>query len=137
MEVKQVIVVRKDLNMRKGKLAAQVAHASVKSVMVLMQQSSVYRYNTLEYMEYKLTTFPHTALHEWLNGIFTKVVVGVDSEEELNEIYNKATENGVPVCMIIDNGRTEFHGVPTVTCIAVGPGYADDVDSVTGDLKLL
>ncbi|KKN36847.1 hypothetical protein LCGC14_0769370, partial [marine sediment metagenome] len=105
MEVimKQVIVIRKDLKMRRGKEIAQGCHACMKA--------------TLENMD-------HPDVKEWLNGIFKKVVVRVDSEEELLTIYQKALNANLVCSLIQDAGRTEFHGVPTYTTVAVGP--ADD-----------
>jgi PTH2 family peptidyl-tRNA hydrolase len=125
--VKQVIVMRTDLKMRKGKMVAQGAHASMKSVVkgLIKNQRGWYAF------------YPNKAMEEWISGIFTKICVGVGSEEELLEVYEAAKAADVPVCRIIDNGTTEFHGEPTLTCIAVGPAHAEDVDRVTGHLKLL
>lgn len=124
--IKQVIVVRKDLNMRKGKLAAQVAHASLK---VLLDESRVDN-DTL-----KLSL--DSSLREWINGIFTKVVVSVESEQELLEIYKQACIAGLRTALIIDSGKTEFNGIPTKTCCAIGPDDSDLIDKITRTLKLL
>lgn len=128
VESKQVIVMRKDLGMRKGKMISQGAHASLGSVLNLMRKSD-YKYE----IEFDKDSY----LDQWLNGIFTKVTVGVDSEEELIELYRKALEMGIPTILITDAGKTEFKGVPTKTCIAVGPFYKDKIDEITGHLKLL
>lgn len=126
--VKQVIVVRKDLNMRKGKLAAQVAHASMK---FLVDNNTSERPDTL-----LVELGPDEA--QWLfNGSFTKVVVGCSSEGELRDLLLKAELLGVNACHIIDSGKTEFKGEPTLTCAAFGPAPADEVDRVTGHLSLL
>lgn len=132
METKQVIVIRKDLKMRKGKMCAQAAHASMK---VLLD----YARNTLwgEYITINITTKEREPLHEWLKGAFTKVVVGCDSEEELLDIHKKAEELGVMRSLIQDAGRTEFHGESTYTAVAVGPDEVSKVDKITGHLKLL
>jgi PTH2 family peptidyl-tRNA hydrolase len=114
--MKQIIVMRKDLNMRTGKMIAQGAHASMKA--------------TLENLE-------HQNVKEWLSGPFTKIAVSVNSEEELFEIINKAKEAGLITALITDAGRTEFNGVPTNTCIAVGPASHEDLLPITGHLKLL
>ena len=128
MSVKQVIVVRKDLNMRKGKLAAQVAHASMK---VFFDKLTIYS----DYAIIKDITKP---MLEWMNyGPFVKIVVGVNSAEELFEIEKKASEAGIPNALIIDSGKTEFHGIPTATCIAIGPDEEEKIDAITGELKLL
>jgi PTH2 family peptidyl-tRNA hydrolase len=116
--VKQVIVMANYLNMRKGKMVAQGAHASMK---VLLD-----------------TPQPYPApMEEWLGGRFTKVVVRAESEEELLAVYTRAKEAGLPCALIQDSGATEFHGVPTHTAVAVGPDLAEKIDLVTGHLKLL
>lgn len=126
MEVKQVIVFRKDLNVRKGKLAAQVAHAAMKFLAdaVDEQAPAVIR---------KFTP----AEKAWLGGSFAKVVVYVESEQELLNLVAEAQRRGIEAHKIIDAGRTEFHGVPTLTCCAFGPDYCDVLDEITGKLKLL
>ena len=107
---------RTDLNMRKGKMCSQAAHASVKA--------------TIENLE-------HPCVKEWLNSAFTKVCVSVDSEEELWEISLAASHAGIITASIIDSGRTEFHDIPTFTCIAIGPALDEEIDKITGHLKLL
>ena len=125
---KQVIALRKDLNMRKGKMVSQGAHASMKAIL----DWSINDGNGL------LTELPvGSALESWINGLFTKICVSVDSEEELVELYNKAMEAGLMVSMITDAGLTEFNGVPTKTCIAIGPDWSDEIDPITKHLKLL
>lgn len=125
-EVKQVIVVRKDLNMRKGKIAAQAAHAAMKFLCDDL--------DTVGGLIVRPLSKPEKA---WLNGAFAKVVVYCESEQELLDLVAKAKVNGVTVKTIVDAGRTEFHGVPTLTCAAFGPDEVDRLDAVTGHLKLL
>jgi PTH2 family peptidyl-tRNA hydrolase len=128
MKSKQVIVMRKDLNMRKGKMIAQGAHASMKVLLdagVLAEDRG----------RFELSTWP--ALADWLGGRFAKICVSVDSEAELDAIVEKARAANVPVALIVDSGATEFHGVPTKTCCAVGPAWPDEIDAITGQLKLL
>lgn len=136
--IKQIIVVRKDLNMRKGKIASQCSHASMKVFFDRMEKhESPYEYNK--------TIFLHTFTPEmmtWLDwevGLqgFTKIVVSCNSEEELYELERKAKEAKIPNALIIDNGLTEFHGIPTPTCIAIGPDEAEKIDLITGGLPLL
>lgn len=124
-KVKQVIVMRKDLNMRKGKMVAQGAHASIAFL------SNRIRAN------FGLATPLTFAESEWINGSFFKVVVGVDSEKELLDILEKARTLGVECNLITDQGHTEFNGVPTNTCLALGPDYSSKIDTITGHLKLL
>jgi peptidyl-tRNA hydrolase, PTH2 family len=138
--VKQVIVVRKDLKMRKGKLAAQVAHASLGAILKLMDKRTVH---TLEFdgpiphYEYILKFDVDTPLDKWLNGIFTKIVVYVESEEELLKLTDEVSAAKLPFCLITDAGKTEFHGQPTVTCLAIGPSFATKIDTITGKLPLM
>lgn len=77
------------------------------------------------------------AMLEWLQGRFTKICVSVDSEAELHEIYGKAQEAGIPCYLIQDCGATEFGGVPTYTCCAIGPDQEEVINPITGHLKLL
>ncbi len=123
---KQVIVMRKDLGMRKGKMIAQGAHASLR---VLLERGGADgdRY-VIEMTD---------AMKAWMTGRFTKVCVSVDSEAALDDVLARAKAAGVPCALIVDAGQTEFHGVPTKTCCAVGPAWADEVDAVTGELPLL
>jgi PTH2 family peptidyl-tRNA hydrolase len=125
---KQVIVMRKDLGMRKGKMIAQGAHASLK---VLLDAGAPDPGGAA----FTIPLGP--ALSAWLGGRFTKVCVSVDSEAALDAIVARAQAVGVPCALIVDAGHTEFHGVPTKTCCAVGPAWADAVDEITGDLPLL
>ncbi len=133
---KQVIVMRKDLNMRKGKMIAQGAHASMK---VLLDRGALATDGPAGTGTGSATfTFTATpAMEAWLGGRFTKVCVSVTSEQELDDIAAKARAAGVPCAVIVDAGKTEFNGVPTKTCIAVGPAWAEDVDAITGALPLL
>ena len=73
----------------------------------------------------------------WFERGFAKVCVRARSEAELMEIYERAQRAGLEVHLITDSGRTEFHGVPTRTCLAVGPAEASAIDAITGHLELL
>jgi peptidyl-tRNA hydrolase, PTH2 family len=126
---KQVIVIRRDLRMRRGKEIAQGAHAATAWL--------------AERVLHGMTpngTVDHVALsaaeRSWLQSSVRKVTVKVNSEEELMAVYQAAIEAGLVVHMVTDRGLTEFGGVPTRTCLAVGPDYDDLVDPVTGDLEL-
>jgi PTH2 family peptidyl-tRNA hydrolase len=132
METKQVIVVRKDLNMRKGKLAAQVAHASMAFITRNLKEQT---YTDDNYVEARVYFNPEE--EDWLDNSFTKVVVGVDSEDELMSVVGEAIHAGLTANVIIDSGKTEFNGVRTITCAAIGPHDANKIDKITGDLKLL
>ena len=125
---KQVIVMRKDLGMRKGKMISQGSHASLGSVLKLMKKSNY---------KYELYFEKDSYLDQWLNGVFTKITLGVNSEEELIELHNKALEMNIPTVLITDSGKTEFHNIPTITCIAIGPYFSDEINKITSHLKLL
>lgn len=132
MEVKQVIVVRKDLNMRKGKLAAQVAHASLKVIIDRMCKENMQWWFEL----WRMIIDKDEPLYEWLHGSFTKIVLGVNSEKELMELYVEAQMAKLPHALIRDAAKTEFKD-PTYTALAIGPAEADKIDKITGGLKLL
>jgi PTH2 family peptidyl-tRNA hydrolase len=119
--LKQVIVFRQDLNMRKGKIAAQAAHASMA---VFFQRAATAGAS----MTIPLT--PEMSL--WSQGRFTKVVLSVTSEADLLKIHQTALLRGVPTALITDSGKTEFGGVPTRTTVAVGPATALEIDPITG-----
>ncbi len=123
---KQVIVLRKDLNMRKGKMVAQGAHASMS---VLLQR--------LEDQGATLVLAHDERLWPWLTGRFKKVVVSVSSEEELLSIHKQAQDKNVLCSLIRDAGLTEFAGVPTYTAVAVGPDKEEHINAITGHLPLL
>ena len=130
---KQVIVVRKDLNMRKGKIAAQVAHASLGAILKIMDS----KYDENGNCERKLKINKNSALDNWINGVFTKICVYVNSEEELLALYDKVKDTDIIHCLVRDNGLTEFHNVPTYTCLAIGADDNDKIDEITGGLPLL
>jgi len=131
-DIKQVIVIRKDLNMRKGKMCAQAAHASM-AVFTQHIHSNIYSYNlTMDKNDVK-----ESVMIQWLKSSFAKIVLYVNSEEELLELNKKAKLHGFKHALIKDNGTTEFNGVPTYTALAIGPDYSKKIDTLTGDLKLL
>lgn len=135
-EPKQVIVMRKDLNMRKGKQIAQGSHASLGVILHMMDKEESTHFDGVSPM----TTYTLHAtgyVREWLNKKFTKICVSVNSEAELLAVYEKAKEQGLPTVLITDSGLTEFGGVPTNTCIGIGPWRRDEIDEVTGHLPLL
>lgn len=143
--IKQVIAIRKDLNMRKGKMVAQGAHASMKVFFdraggVITSRKPIANdcMNGPSFVEkYRIEVSLTDKMKEWYEGIFAKVVVGVDSEDALLALAHKAHEAGIPYAVIEDAGRTEFHGEKTRTAVAIGPDDPDKIDKITGDLKLL
>lgn len=125
-EMKQMLVVRKDLNMRKGKIAAQCAHASLSILKNMMTPNG----------KVVLKSIPED-FKNWLFGLQTKICVSVSSEEELLEVYNKAKDAGLLCSLIRDAGKTEFNGIPTLTVAAIGPAKAEDLYKITDHLNLL
>lgn len=111
--MKQIIIVREDLLMPAGKLAAQVAHASV---------SCVLRSATED-------------INLWMRTGQAKCVLGVGSLKGLQKYARLAQEAGLNVSTITDEGRTVFVE-PTVTCCAIGPAPSEQIDAITGKLSL-
>lgn len=139
MGVKQVLVIRNDLGMRKGKMIAQGAHASLA---VFFDRIMLHNFSLLSPPPEKLTIYGTWSLKnesevEWIEGLFTKICVRVDSEKELLEIYQKAKESNLLCSLVTDAGKTEFNGVPTKTCCAIGPDEESKIDAITGHLRLL
>lgn len=139
-EPKQIIIIRKDLKMRRGKEVAQACHASMKVVLDAQYNGFI----SCRGSKYVLSDYYHLycdldlkPLIEWLGSSFTKICLCVNSLEELESMYKQAQDAKIPCAEIIDEGRTEFHGVPTKTCIAIGPYYPDEIDKITKHLKLL
>ena len=126
MEHKQTLVLRKDLNMRKGKMVAQGAHASLRAILQLGHRQQEGFVIPLD-----------ERLEPWLLGRFKKICVSVNSEAELLSVHEAARAAGLITALIQDAGLTEFGGVPTYTALAVGPDREDRVDAVTGTLPLL
>jgi PTH2 family peptidyl-tRNA hydrolase len=126
MEHKQVIVMRKDLNMRKGKLVAQGAHASMGAILGQMSRNG----DTL------VLDLNDKRLEPWVTGRFKKICVYVNSEQELIDVYNAAKAAGLICSLIEDAGLTEFNGVKTLTAVGVGPDREDKINAVTGHLPL-
>lgn len=132
--VKQVIVLRKDLHMRKGKMVAQGAHASVDAFLSMFTEKKKDGETT-----YTLHVKDDSMLSYWLDGTYTKICLYVESEEELTGLYEKIREEApqIPLALIEDMGLTEFHGQITKTAVGIGPYWADEIDCFTKNLKLL
>ena len=115
--IKQVIVVRQDLKMGKGKLAAQAAHAAVSAAERVRRSRSEW-------------------YQEWVATGQAKVVVKVDSLKDLLDVKAKCEAESLPTYLVEDRGLTQ---VPegTITCLGVGPAPSLKIDKITGSLKLL
>jgi PTH2 family peptidyl-tRNA hydrolase len=116
-EWKLVIVVRTDLGLSKGKLAVQVAHASVNCA---VQTRTTHR----------------KVYDEWYRGGQKKIVAKAASLRELHELKSMAEAKGLATSLVTDAGLTQ---VPpgTTTCLGIGPGRSNDIDPLTGHLGLL
>lgn len=142
--LKQIIVIRRDLKMRRGKEIAQGAHASMKwltkrlhpFIEEALEGGFLRRIFTVPMSFLRvLRTFSSVEL-AWMKSGFKKVTVIVKSEEELLEIHKKALEAGLESQLVQDSGKTEFGGVPTYTACGIGPDHADKINPITGHLKL-
>jgi len=114
--IKQVLIIRKDLHMRQGKAIVQGAHAALGAAWEIADNTNW-----------------HT---EWVNTGTTKICVYVESLVALQTLYDAAIKNALPCYLVTDAGRTEFKE-PTITCLAIGPAPADQIDILTKALPLL
>lgn len=111
---KQVILVRQDLKLPKGKLAVQVAHASVSA----MEKSS------------------KDIVNEWKSEGMKKVALKVKDEEELIHFLKLANNNKIITALITDAGKTTVEP-GTVTCLGLGPDKEEKLNKITGQLKMV
>lgn len=125
-ELKQVLVIRHDLKMRRGKSVSQGAHAS--GEFMREQILAVLRGEPLTLSADEIA---------WMTDGMAKITVRTDSFEQFEAIRDHALEIGLKVRQITDSGRTEFNGVPTITALAIGPDRSETIDKVTGGLTLL
>ncbi len=116
-ERKLVILMRNDLKMSKGKMAAQAGHAAV--VCALAAQKKDKR-----------------NFEAWMAAGQSKVVLRVDSERELFEFKAIAEAQGLTHSLVCDAGRTEI-APGTYTCLGIGPAAAADIDKLTGELRMM
>jgi len=130
-----VIVIRKDLKMRTGKACSQASHASMafitKSFLISQtvdSEGDPCFFACLAFTE---------EINHWLENSFRKICVYVNSEEELEAVHQKALDSGLMSYMIEDNGATEFNGVKTKTCCAIGPHVDGKFEGITDHLPLL
>lgn len=118
MAIKQILVIRSDLQMRKGKMIAQGAHASQWAAKAAQQGCPEW--------------FAAWEAHE-----YTKIALRVDSEAALLALHQAVQQAGLPCALIQDAGHTEFHGVKTYTALGIGPAPSEEIDPFTGTLSLL
>ncbi|WP_305556004.1 aminoacyl-tRNA hydrolase [Methanobrevibacter sp. V74] len=112
--MKQVLIVRTDLKMGKGKIAAQCCHGAI----------GAYKKSSKD------------KIRKWENDAYGKVVLKVKTLDELTELKKLADKKGIANYLVVDAGRTQ---IPTssVTVLSLGPDEDEIIDEVTGDLKLL
>ena len=127
-DVKQVIVIRRDLHMRRGKEIAQGAHASSAWLIDLAVD--------LLDPDGRGTPDLDGAALQWMTRSSKKVAVQVRTEDELVALHTEALGRGLRSHLIRDAGTTEFGGVPTLTALAIGPNWSTEIDEVTGSLSL-
>lgn len=116
MSLKQVIIVRTDLKMEKGKIAAQCSHAAVEALEKAKRKN-------------------REIAEEWLNEGMPKVVLKVGSEKELLELFENAKKT-IPAALITDAGKTQVEK-GSITAIGIGPWKSEEIDKFTKHLKLL
>ena len=114
MEYKQVILVRQDLKMSKGKMAAQVAHASVEAMLKSHKDD----------------------IKKWRAQGMGKIVLKVANEKELFKFKQQCEDVGLVCGMITDAGHTEL-SPNTITCLGIGPDKEEKIDAITGNLKMM
>ena len=114
MTLKQVIIIRKDLTMGKGKIGAMAAHAAVGSAMLVDSET----------------------LNKWNKEGAMKIVVRVNDIKEFDGVYKKIKSAKIPHFLVRDAGKTQLKK-GTITALGVGPADSKNIDKITGKLKLL
>ena len=114
MQLKQSILVRADLKLPKGKMSAQVAHASVEAVLRSDKEK----------------------VKEWRSSGSAKIVLKVTDKKELHKYNQLAKDVGLTTALITDAGKTVI-APGTETCVAICPDDEDKIDEITSDLKLV
>jgi PTH2 family peptidyl-tRNA hydrolase len=111
---KQVILVRQDLKLPKGKMSVQVAHASVDAALESDRE----------------------VIKKWRREGMKKIVLKVANLDEMRKYLDKAEKMGLIASLITDAGLTTIEP-NTVTCLAIGPDLEDKIDKITGHLKII
>lgn len=130
-----VVIMRRDLRntdsnkLPKGKLIAQGGHGYLGAFLNLMDVDDLGD-EVIYHRAFKKDSFEYI----WLSGDFIKICLGVDSEQELMDLYYKAKDLEINTVLIKDKGHTQFDK-PTNTCIGIGPDLSEKIDLLTGHLK--
>ncbi len=114
MALKQIILVRKDLKLPKGKMAAQVAHAALDAALKADKK----------------------LMQEWLSVGGGKIVLSVADEKEMLHLFGRAKDAGLPASLITDAGHTVVEP-GTRTCVGIGPAEGKRIDAITRHLKMV
>lgn len=119
VKTKMIFLVRTDLQMGKGKVASQVAHAAI-----MLYKESIKNNNSY--------------LATWLRWGQPKIVLKVDKncEEVMNQVYNSAVKKNLTACKVYDSGKTQID-FGSLTVVGIGPNKVEDVDKITSQFKLL
>ena len=128
-DVKQVIVIRRDLRMRRGKEIAQGAHASSAWLVTAVADA-------VDARDGAATVVLDAVARVWITSSWRKVTLQVQTEDELVALHDAAMARGLRAHLVRDSGKTEFGGVATLTALAIGPDLAAAIDEVTGELTL-
>lgn len=131
---KQVIVVRKFPNLRTGKYCSQVGHASMA---FLTKEMNPVWFGDKEKAYFRTPIIEAEEIQHWLKNSFRKICVYVNSQEELESVHKTALDAGLISHLVTDNGATEFNGIPTMTCCAIGPHFSHKFKDITDHLPLL
>lgn len=137
-EVKQAIVWRGDLKeMPLGKKQGQAAHAAHLFLTEKMKPDIVpCEIGPDDYRAYPETQTVNVAIDAaeaaWIVGNYKKAVLLARTEEDIQTLFQAARKAGLRAYIVTDLGHTVFNGEPTVTCLAIGPNYADEIDKITG-----
>lgn len=139
MNTKQVIIIRKDLNMRRGKEIAQGAHASLAFLTRRLEITDVL--SMCDLPPFAKRPYPFEGILnkcevDWLRSSYRKVTLQVNSEAELLALDEAAKNAKLESHLVRDQGLTEFDGVPTYTALAIGPDYDEKINAITGHLRL-
>lgn len=134
-DIRQVIVVRRDLmnplDDFVGKMIAQAGHGFVGGILNLMNVEKDENGNEVRTLKIENDSY----LYLWLHGLFKKITVYVDSEEELLHVYNKAIKKGLNACLIKDAGLTCYNP-DTYTCCSIGPAPKKKFNGITNHLSI-
>tara|TARA_B100001750_G_scaffold202403_1_gene177660 strand:- start:598 stop:960 length:363 start_codon:yes stop_codon:yes gene_type:complete len=117
IEIKQAIIVRTDLEMGKGKIAVQVAHASLSAAEIVKKHDN-------------------SLFKRWTINGQAKVALKVQSLEHLLDIQKEVQKKGIFCYLVQDKGLTQVDE-GTITCLGIGPAVVDEIDEITKELKLL